>query len=170
MTENEFRHLFNETKRVVLASIQKYLPAQHCHLIDDIVQETYISIISAYDKVSFPDDRCRNNYFYTVAKNETFKVLKKIKRNDNTYDVLKENFIESDEYQQKIDNESEEIREKILQLPDKYKDVFLLALKNYSESEIASILKIRRGTVKSRMHRGREMIGYMFKEANDELD
>ncbi len=50
------------------------------------------------------------------------------------------------------------MRDVISLLPDKYKAIFELLVLGFSEKEVAEKLSIKVGTVKSRIHRGRELI------------
>ncbi|MCU0821668.1 MAG: LuxR C-terminal-related transcriptional regulator, partial [Spirochaetes bacterium] len=52
----------------------------------------------------------------------------------------------------------------IKELPQKYRSVIELAALGYSEKEIADRLDIKKGTVKSRASRGREMMQKIYKK------
>ena len=55
--------------------------------------------------------------------------------------------------------EGESILKKVMSLPEQYKDVILLYYyEEFSTVEIADILKIPEGTVRSRLYRGRQML------------
>ncbi|MGN1116423.1 MAG: RNA polymerase sigma factor [Candidatus Ornithomonoglobus sp.] len=57
------------------------------------------------------------------------------------------------------DNEKSELYEAVMQLPVKYRTVIHLHYyEGYSIDEIAGIMKIKQGTVKAQLHRGREML------------
>ena len=51
-----------------------------------------------------------------------------------------------------------EVMKKIGELPMKYRTIIMLHYEGVNETEIAAKLLIPRGTVKSRLHRGRRMI------------
>ena len=50
------------------------------------------------------------------------------------------------------------LNEAVKKLPRKYEDVFDLYVKGFNEKQIAKFLSISRGTVKSRIHRGKEKL------------
>jgi len=55
-------------------------------------------------------------------------------------------------------DELEEMQEKVVKMPNKYRSVFEQALKGSNEKEIAEELLISPGTVKSRLHRGKKIL------------
>ncbi|MGN0181686.1 MAG: RNA polymerase sigma factor [Candidatus Ornithomonoglobus sp.] len=57
------------------------------------------------------------------------------------------------------DNEKSELYETVMQLPVKYRTVIHLHYyEGYSIDEIARVMKVKPGTVKAQLHRGREML------------
>jgi RNA polymerase sigma-70 factor (ECF subfamily) len=158
MNEKEFVHFVENTKGIVLAAVRKYLPADLYHAIDDVAQETYLRIYRSIKKAAFPEDDSRNNWIYTIAKNESLRMVEK----SNREDVRIRQFIESMGADEHIDevlsDEIVMIREVISSLPDKYRVVFELLVMGFSERQIAEKLSMKRGTIKSRIHRGKELI------------
>ena len=170
MTEKEFREIFASTKKIVLTAIMRYLPSQYSGSIDDVVQETYIRFMKSLDKKSFIDDKSRNNYLFTIAKNESLRSAQKHRREE----IKAQKTIAADIVKETYDAElynpvEEEVKKYISKLPDKYKDVLYLLVDGRSENEISEKLSIKKGTVKSRIHRARSMLKVLMKEDNYEF-
>ncbi|GGJ96003.1 ECF RNA polymerase sigma factor SigW [Lentibacillus kapialis] len=148
---------------------------QHCyrmlgnkHEAEDIGQETFIR---AYVNIhSFDDKRKFSTWLYRIATNLTIDRIRKrkpdyfldadIKGTDGldmysqlaTDSRLPEEEVEGMELQRYINQE-------IYALPPKYRSVIILRyLEEFSLQEISDILNIPLGTVKTRIHRGREAL------------
>jgi RNA polymerase sigma-70 factor (ECF subfamily) len=65
-----------------------------------------------------------------------------------------------DNIEEKIEKEDLVLKldEAVKKLPDKYENVIGLYAKGFNEKQIAKFLSISRGTVKSRIHRGKEKL------------
>ncbi len=62
------------------------------------------------------------------------------------------------------DNEKSELYEAVMQLPVKYRTVIHLHYyEGYSIDELTGIMKLKQGTVKAQLHRGREMLKNILK-------
>ncbi|QFT87236.1 ECF RNA polymerase sigma factor SigW [Bacillus sp. THAF10] len=138
------------------------------HEAEDIAQEAFIR---AYVNInSFDVNRKFSTWLYRIATNLTIDRIRK-KKPDYYLDAevagtegltmysqvaadvsLPEEDVENMELQ-------EEIQRKILNLPDKYRSVIVLKyIDELSLLEISEILEIPVGTVKTRIHRGREAL------------
>lgn len=159
MNEQEFFCLIEDTKKIVFAAIRKYLPAHLHHAIDDVAQETYIRVYKGIGKATFADIRARNNWIYTIARNESLRMSYKHGREDAKASSLRDSLLmREDSGPDPADADTASIRETISALPPKYRDIFELLMLGCSESQIAEKLTLKRGTIKSRIHRGRELI------------
>jgi RNA polymerase sigma-70 factor, ECF subfamily len=157
MNETEFLKIVEDTKSIVLAVVRKYLSRHYYHYIDDVMQETYFRAYKAINKNKVIIDKSLNNWLYTIAKNESIRMMEKLRREDAKIVKVQENFSEAAK-PKKMYEELFEMKKIIAGLPEKYKIIFQLLVRGYSENQIAEKLKIRQGTVKSRIHRGRELI------------
>ncbi|MBN2040409.1 MAG: RNA polymerase sigma factor [Spirochaetes bacterium] len=157
MEEKEFYNFVEETKSIVLAAVRKYLSGNYYCYIDDVVQETYLRAYRAIEKNGLKMDKSLNNWLYTIAKNESIRMVEKLKREEAKVLKAQESFTKKHR-RNKFDEEIIEMKNIISGLPEKYKTIFELLVYGYSESQIAEKLDIRQGTVKSRIHRGRELI------------
>ena len=170
MTENEFSVLFRETKKIVLSAIGRHFSKNYSHYIDDVVQETYIRFVRNVDKKVFPDERSRNNYLYTIAKNESLRASERLKREElKAHKAIKADLVKEGRDDVSYDEDYEFLHEYISKLPSKYRDVVSLLAEGRSEKEISVKLDIKCGTVKSRTHRARAMLKELMEEDNYEF-
>jgi len=159
MNEKDFCKFVDETKGIVLAAVRKYLPARYFHAIDDVVQETYIRAYRALGSAVFADDRAMRNWLYTIAKNESLRMGEKFQREEINARRLQQEVELIGAGRIECDPEDLDTMKKIIKdLPDKYRAVFELLLLGQTEIEISKALKIKKGTVKSRIHRGKNLI------------
>ncbi|RKQ29054.1 RNA polymerase sigma factor SigW [Oceanobacillus halophilus] len=148
---------------------------QHCyrmlgnkHEAEDMAQEAFIR---AYVNIDSFDERKKfSTWLYRIATNVTIDRIRKrkpdyyldaeVKGTDgldmysqlSTDDPLPNEEVESLELQRYIHSE-------ISKLPPKYRSIIILRyLEEFSLQEISSILDIPLGTVKTRIHRGREAL------------
>ncbi len=159
MDEKTFTGIVRETKAVVLSAIQGYLPARYRHAIDDIVQETYLRAYRSLVKNRFRGESALSTWLYTIAKNETLRMIQRLDRHDRRradLNVQEAGSAEPREYFPAPDMEC--LRKAIGDLPLKYRTVFELAVDGYSDMDISARLELSPGTVKSRKSRGREKL------------
>ncbi|MDY0410247.1 RNA polymerase sigma factor SigW [Virgibacillus soli] len=148
---------------------------QHCfrmlgnaHEAEDIAQEAFIR---AYVNIhSFDDRRKFSTWLYRIATNLTIDHLRK-RKPDYFLDAEVKGTDGLDMYSQlaagdrlpEEEVQDMELQEYILQqissLPPKYRSVIMLRyLEEFSLKEISDIMDIPLGTVKTRLHRGREAL------------
>ncbi len=158
MNEAELAVFIEETKSIVLSSIRRYLPPSLHHSIDDVVQETYLRVYRTLPGMKFSDESARKNWLYTIAKNESLRIKSKSYKEDEKTGKLIKSIPERSVLPDFLAEDIEFLKEVISLLPEKYRAVFELVALGFSEKEVAMKLSIKAGTVKSRMHRGRELI------------
>ncbi|HLR52531.1 MAG TPA: RNA polymerase sigma factor SigW [Candidatus Avamphibacillus sp.] len=148
---------------------------QHCyrmlgnvHEAEDIAQEAFIR---AYVNIhSYDLNRKFSTWLYRIATNLSIDRLRKrkpdyhldaeIKGTDglNMYSQLATKERMPDEEVQGIELQSY-IRHQIMELPKIYRTIIMLRyLEEFSLKEISEILDMPLGTVKTRIHRGREVL------------
>ena len=159
MNEKEFAEIVKNTKKIVLAAIGKNMAPRFYHAIDDVAQETYIRTYMALEENSFKGDSSIETWIYTIAKNESVRMNKKLLKEE--YKLIKALIIfderESKDYAQILEN-NEYLHEHISLLPEKFRDVLILSYKGFNINDISQKLGIPSGTVKSRSTRGKKMI------------
>ncbi|WP_047980536.1 RNA polymerase sigma factor SigW [Ornithinibacillus contaminans] len=148
---------------------------QHClrmlgnvHEAEDIAQEAFIR---AYVNIhSYDEHRKFSTWLYRIATNLTIDRLRK-RKPDYYLDAEVKGTDGLDMYSQlaadeKLPEDEVEgielqsyIQQQIAQLPPKYRSIIMLRyLEDFSLQEISDILDIPLGTVKTRIHRGREAL------------
>ncbi len=164
MEERQFADIVKSTKHTVLSAIRKYLAVRFYHAVDDVAQETYIRAYKGLIKDKFSGKSSINTWLYTIAKNESLRMNEKLKKEEAKFqkaaDKMNENFaIESTMNSKDMGIiEKIDLKRLMTELPEKYRSVLELSALGYTERQIAEQLEIKRGTVKSRTSRGRELM------------
>lgn len=136
---------------------------------EDILQETFVRVHQ--HKMSFDFRYAVSTWVYTIALNLARNELRRRKRIQ---------FLDIEDFsnrlkapEEKVDNSSklrEIIDKAVTKLPQKYRQAFVLRdLDQLSYEEIAQILSVPLGTVKSRVNRARNMLRKMLKPNMEEL-
>ena len=166
MNEEAFASIVEETKSVVLKAVRKNLFSEYYYAIDDVVQETYIRAYRSLVKNKFQGQSKLSSWLFTIARNESIRMNKKLKAGERRREKYMEKNMEylnngaEDNIEEKIEKEDLvlKLNEAVRKLPDKYENVIGLYAKGFNEKQIAKFLSISRGTVKSRIHRGKEKL------------
>ena len=130
---------------------------------EDVVQDTFIQYLS--HKKDFQSEQHIRAWIIRVAIN-------KAKNKNNLF--FRRNSLPLEDYMETLtfeSDESYELFEAVMKLPEKYRIVIhLFYYEDYSVQEIADILKITQTNVKVRLSRGRLSLRKTLKEAwsNDE--
>jgi len=172
MNEEAFASIVEETKGVVLKAIRSSLFSEYYYAIDDVVQETYIRAYRSLIKNKFKEESKLSSWLFTIARNESIRMNRKLKSGERRREKYVEKNMEylNDGVENKIEEEIErndlvvKLNEAVKKLPDKYESVIDLYMKGFNEKQIAKFLSISRGTVKSRVHRGKEKLRQIFNE------
>lgn len=166
MTNQEFEWIVSTTKPAVLASIQRYLYDSFIDSIDDVAQETYIRIYQSILKNGLDKERITSigNWAYTIAKNESIRFnMKNSKEWDKEQSIIRTGLKEDVPSFEEALLDEMEYEETMQSIPAKYKEVLELIREGKSGKEIAILLNIATGTVKSRLSRARSYINERFK-------
>ncbi len=172
MNEEAFASIVEETKGVVLKAIRSSLFSEYYYAVDDVVQETYIRAYRSLIKNKFKEESKLSSWLFTIARNESIRMNRKLKSGERRREKYVErnmqylNNIEDNNIAEKIEKDDliEKLNAAVVKLPDKYVNVIDLYMKGFNERQIAQLLSISRGTVKSRVHRGKEKLRQIFKE------
>ncbi|RDW14982.1 RNA polymerase sigma factor SigW [Oceanobacillus chungangensis] len=148
---------------------------QHCyrmlgnaHEAEDMAQEAFIRAYVNID--SFDDGRKFSTWLYRIATNLTIDRIRKrkpdffldaeIKGTEglDMYSQLASTYISPSDKVEGIELQRY-IHHEISELPPKYRSIIILRyIEEFSLQEISEILDIPLGTVKTRIHRGREAL------------
>ncbi len=114
---------------------------------EDLLQDTFIKVMKAADK----DIRNWKSYLITIARNTVYDHWRK-RKNKLSLDLFDKLKTKNKDIELKLD-----IEKGIKNLSPKLKEVIILREINQLDyKEIADILEIEKGTVKSRLSRARE--------------
>ena len=134
----------------------------------DLVQETYYKAYKNYHQ--FENGTNSKAWMFMILKNTFINNYRKMKREpakvdyddiEDVYEKIKsdqidDNNLDLDFYNNLLDDE---LSEALSKLPAKMKDVFLLYdLEGYTYEEIAELVNVPTGTVRSRLHRARKIL------------
>lgn len=134
------------------------------HLAEDAVHEAFVKVANHMEKIGEVDSQATKRYLITITKNTAIDIYRKRNRQ-------MENEVSAEEIQWKaegctsMETDMENYVLEILKnLPEKYRDVFLLKYSSHLENtEIAEVLGITEANVRQRIVRGKSLI-------QDELD
>lgn len=154
MTNEEFAEIINETKAIVLSSVEKHLA--YSEAVDDVVQETYFRAYNSLVKKKFREESKLSTWLYAIAKNESLRMNKKLEKEEKKQKKWKDSIHK--DVTQTLYGDSLDIENWLKKLPEKYSEVLSLVIRGYSEKEISKELSIPKGTVKSRLFRAKEQL------------
>lgn len=141
----EFKRHYEDSQEFVRASIYWMVRSD---VVDDLVQEVYLKAWKNFNK--FEGRSSFKTWIYRIAKNITYDYLKK---EQNQFEELNE---ESLGHQDELDF-PDLITKGLMKLTIKKREVFILYYKlGHTTNEIAELLEISEGTVKSRLHTARD--------------
>ena len=171
--EEAFRELVNRYKNSLYAFLRHFLNRQE--LLEDVFQETFLQLF--HSRESFDTSRPLRPWLFTIAANKAKDALRKQQRKSalsigaiadsqemSFDDVL--NTITSDttvpyDILEK-DETAHRVRRVIADMPENLREILILSYFNqFSYKQMAQILSIPIGTVKSRLHTA---VGYFAKE------
>jgi RNA polymerase sigma factor, sigma-70 family len=161
MTQKEFATIVGQTKAIVLLAVRKHLAAQFYEAIDDVVQETYIRAYRSLVAGKFKEESSLETWLYRIAANEAKRMTQKMLREENKRNRL---FHSINLNPPEIQYDELSLMPVIEKLPEKYKDVIKLKALGNDENEIAGTLGIPKGTVKSRLSRGKCILYKLLQE------
>ncbi|WP_034867812.1 sigma-70 family RNA polymerase sigma factor [Clostridium lundense] len=156
----------NEIERLIESYGNDVLKISYLYLKDknkaeDVFQEVFLKVYENFHKLK--NKESEKSWIMSITVNACKDMLKSswFKR-IIFFEEKEELSIESNEELEKnvIDKmDSSELLGKVMDLPTKYKEPILLYYyEEFSTVEIGKILKIPEGTVRSRLHRGRQLL------------
>jgi len=145
----ELYHIYAESAlRTAIAITRNH------EIAKDAVQETFIRIYHHRDH--YDPNKSFEPWFYRILINECNRLLKKESK------LLKLNQpLSEKEYQlsTSVEEDYSDLYQVLQALKDLYRiPIILKYLQGFSEKEIATILKLNRNTVKTRLRKGREQL------------
>jgi len=162
--EDAFRELVRRYKNGLYAFLHRFLNQQD--LIDDVFQGTFLQLFSSKD--SFDKSRPLRPWLFTIAANKAKDTLRKQQRTsavsvgsiadeqelsiDDVFNALSSNDIVPYDGLER-DETAGHVRSIISDMPENLREILILAYFNkFSYKQMADVLSIPIGTVKSRLH------------------
>lgn len=162
--EDAFREIIEIHKDSLYSFLRRFLNQQD--LVEDVFQETFLQLYTSID--TFDLSRPLRPWLFTIAANKAKDALRKIRRTSSisigtiadpeevsmddvfnsitSYDITPVDNIVSDET-------AMQVRKIISEMPENLRGILILAyFKQFSYKQMAEILSIPIGTVKSRLH------------------
>ena len=141
-------------------------------LAEDLVQDTFLRAFRSWDQYT-PGTQCKS-WLFTICRNLFLRSRERIKRHDEIvsenvdrnagpFEVVNPVWVaavkadpEGDFFKSLVD---EEVLREIQKLPEEYRTAVILSdLEGFTYLEIAEMLEVPVGTVKSRLFRGRRVL------------
>jgi RNA polymerase sigma-70 factor, ECF subfamily len=162
--EGAFREIVNRYKDSLYAFLRQFL--NHPDLVEDVFQETFLQLFTS--RKSFDVNRPLRPWLFTIAANKAKDALRKAHRattvsigtiaedEDMSFDEMLNalesyNTMPEDELQRS--ETTAHVDEIIANMPDGLREILILAYFNrFSYKQMADVLGIPIGTVKSRLH------------------
>lgn len=170
---DHFEQLVNRYEKKLFRYVRRFSGLES-ESVEDILQEAFIKIYTYLN--DYDEDFSFSSWAYRITHNETVNYLRKHKKiqvipletNDeeagSLIEVLKSEIDVAADVSRK--DVIERIREAIMMLPEKYREVLILRyVEDLNYSEISDILKIPMGTVATLVNRAKEK----FKEIAEKL-
>lgn len=146
--EKEFETKYNDYGKMLFRIA--YLYVGNSADAEDILQEVFMKYLSS--KYHFNNSEHEKAWFIRVTQNNSLNFLKRKGRKNISLDDISEFTYEKS-------NDSTDVLEKVIALPEKYKStVILYYYDDYSVDQISEILKISKSAVKMRLKRSREIL------------
>ncbi|HPC96631.1 MAG TPA: sigma-70 family RNA polymerase sigma factor [Sedimentisphaerales bacterium] len=162
--EQAFQELMDRYRDSVYAFLRRFL--NRSDLIEDVFQETFLQLFVSRD--TFDVSRPLRPWLFTIAANKAKDALRRMQRNEvaqlgNMFDSEEStiddvvNALDHDErmpYDDLIrDERAASVKRVISRMPAKLREIIVLAyFHKFPYAEIAQMLDIPIGTVKSRLH------------------
>jgi RNA polymerase sigma-70 factor (ECF subfamily) len=158
----QFSDLYNRYQKLVRSVIFQIAGPSH---LGDLVQETFIRV---WEKLpEFRRESEVSSWIYRIAVNISLDHLRSEKRHPTSSDKILEFKADGSDIEQTLSNR-ELVSESLMALSVEHRTVTVLSLiHELSLSEIAKVLEISEGTVKSRLHYAREHLKQHVSELSE---
>lgn len=153
-----------------LATIQRILYSVFNGNTDDIMDAQQEILIKLYSDIKvFQFKASFNTFFYRYVKNKAIDILRKLVRDRNKIlklnAKLKERQVESPEHMAINEITKNEVMQLLLKLKDDDRQIVMMKeIEGYSIVQIAKVMNMPEGTIKSRLFRSRERLVQLMGE------
>ncbi|NME83343.1 sigma-70 family RNA polymerase sigma factor [Clostridium sp. SM-530-WT-3G] len=134
-----------------------YSYMKNIHDAEDIVQDVFVQLMKNIDK--FESNEHKKSWLITVTRNLCKNKLK------SSWFKKRDELVEMPYYDKYKNND---VLDTVMKLPLKYREVIhLFYYEDYSTAQIAEIVGKKESTVRSLLHRGRNILKDILKEEYD---
>ncbi|MBR4606017.1 MAG: sigma-70 family RNA polymerase sigma factor [Lachnospiraceae bacterium] len=162
--ENKFLTIYEKFSKTVYYTLKRF--NFDPHTIEDLSQDVYLVLSTHLNDIDLTDPKRAQNYIITITRNISKNHIEALKRQpytvcDVSSDLLQNQLSYTDHVLDSLilDEQIRLIKEEINKLDKKYKIVLELKyLGHLSNSEIASILKIKKKTVEMQLYRAKQLL------------
>lgn len=128
---------------------------------EDLLQETFLKVLENRDK--FDMNTNMRAWIYTIMRNTFINSYRRTKRNNELIDVSKDSYLTNLNTPDQAELPDSHLREKEIRnamanLSNEHRESFRLFVCGYKYKEIADILGLSIGTIKSRIFFGRKRL------------
>jgi RNA polymerase sigma-70 factor (ECF subfamily) len=153
------------------ASIRRFIAASVSSVeVDDISQEVFLAAVKGLDR--FKGSSSLKTWLYQIARNKVIDYYRKKSRQMSEELEDADSFASDHNGPQELllaHEQKELIRKALQELPSKHREILILKeIEGMKEEEIAKVLEIRPGTVKSRIYRARTAFAKIFSRFDQE--
>ena len=148
-----FFQIYDEQKSMVWRLVSRYVPLKQDR--EDLCQEVFLKVFKSLKH--FRGEASVKTWVYRITVNTSLSYLKKKKRNEALMSALSVfNVFSADDKQIELD---EDVFKPLGKLNPRQRMVLILAdIEDQSLDNIADMLNVPVGTVKSNLHRAREIV------------
>lgn len=158
----QFSDLYNKYQKLVRSVIFQIAGPSH---LSDLVQETFIRVWNK--QTEFRKESELSSWIYRIAVNIALDHLRSEKRHPTASDALLATKAGDSDIEADLANR-ELVSESLMALSVEHRTVVVLALiHELSLAEIASVLELSEGTVKSRLHYAKEHLRQFISELSE---
>ncbi len=156
----------NELVRRHFASVFSFLRSKVPEHVDDLVQRTFLACVESVDRID--DSRSFRAYLFGIARRQLIYHYRRNNRDNDRFDPMMESVHDasgSPSQHVAAREDQRRVLEALRRLPlDLQITLELHYWETMTVAEIADVLEIPPGTVKSRLHRARERLGELLVE------
>ncbi len=154
--KSAFEQIYNAQRARVARLCRAY--AGNMDDAEDLVQEVFIKVWHHLD--NFRNEATHSTWIYRIAINTCLSQIRKQK--SKPIERLEITFDKADSADQSDDFQIALLYQAIASLPEKDRIILTLLLEDVSQTEMASILALNEGTLRSLIHRGKKKLAELY--------